>query len=118
MSSCSVLAHVPPYVDALRVMIPAHRPSADFLARRVRAAVDSEVTRRLLLAEARRRGLESDRWVDRARRKAREEYEVRYGMSHLDSLIPITTADVDSMRQLLASVPVAMFRKEASALVL
>jgi len=106
------------YVESLQAMIPALRPGGDFLVRRVRAAAEAEVSRRLLLEEPRRRGLDRDRWVERALRKAREEYEVRWAMSRLDGAVGVEPAEVDSLREMLRSLPLAIFRKEDRALVL
>jgi hypothetical protein len=106
------------YVAALRLAIPAHRPCGGFLTRQVRAAVEADVDRSLLLAEAVRRGLEADRWVERAMRKGREDFEVRYALDRIAAAVPVTAAAVDSVTKFLESVPVAMLRKEERALVL
>ncbi|MGH2570009.1 MAG: hypothetical protein ACRDGR_02205, partial [bacterium] len=106
------------YVAALRLAIAVHRPCGGFLVRQVRAAVEAAVDRLLLLAEAARRGLEADRWVERAMRKAREEYEVRTALDRIAADVQVTAAEVDSMTKLLESVPVPLLRKEERALVL
>jgi hypothetical protein len=106
------------YADALRVAIPANRPCGGFLVRQVHAAVETEVDRRLLLDEAVRRGLETDRWVDRAMRKAREEHEVRYALDRIATQVEVKPAEVDSVKTLLQSIPVPMLRMEDRALVL
>jgi hypothetical protein len=106
------------YVVAVRVMIPALRPSGAFLQRKVRGAVEAEITRRLLLAEARRRRLSGDRWVERSLRKAREEHEVRFAVNRLETLIAVEPTEADSLREFLETVPVPMFRKDDRALVL
>jgi hypothetical protein len=106
------------YAQTLSFVIPAQRPSGDFLERKVRSAVESQVSSQVLFAEARRRGLEEDWWVERSVRKARENFEIRVAGDWIENTIRVDPAVVDSVEGFLRSMPIEMFRHEEQARVL
>jgi hypothetical protein len=106
------------YVESVRRLLPVQRPGGAYLARQIRRLIRLEGTSRLMLAEAKRRGLARDWWSARALRRSREGLRIRVAVDHVESEVRVDSAEVDSLGSLLQSVRPSIHRREPRARIL
>ena len=105
------------YVRLARDAPRSQRPRGALRAE-LRRFVDAEVALQLLAAEAERRGLAEDPWVQRAQRRAGEDAAVQRAIASIEAESHRDTASVDSLAILLQETQPSLFRREARARVL
>jgi parvulin-like peptidyl-prolyl isomerase len=107
------------YVRVVRREPRNQRPRS-MLAAEVRRTVDSEVTLRLLVAEAERRGLEEDHWVRRSLERSRQDRALQKAIAEIERTEHDAQADssVDSLAARLHATQPGLFERAARARVL
>ncbi len=106
----------PEYVRLVERASRSQRPRVA-LSGEVLRIVEAETTGSLLAAEARRRGLDQDPWVQRAVRRLRDDAAVQRAVTAITAGAE-TSASVDSLAMLLLETQPGLFRREARARVL
>lgn len=101
------------YVDEIARWIPLQRPQL-YLEAGVRAACEQVVDGRILLAEAERRGLESEWWTHRSLERLEEARYVQVALDQINSGAP-DLAEADSVAALLHSSQPELFHRAPRA---
>ncbi|GJM43431.1 MAG: hypothetical protein DHS20C21_02730 [Gemmatimonadota bacterium] len=105
------------YTELINSLPRGQRPRSSGLAAAIRAVVTDHVERRLLVREAKRRGLESDRWVKRQLRTQEADRMVQWAVADLEQAGEQSVA-TDSLIAALRESQPNLFYREPRARVL
>jgi parvulin-like peptidyl-prolyl isomerase len=113
-----VLWTVKDYLETTARSLTVRGPRRGSAEAEIRQLCRREVGRRLLLAEAERRGLEKDWWARKTLERLEEEWLIRSATADIHSHAGVQHDNVDSLITLLQATQPGLFRRQEGARVI